>query len=74
MEEGDEEFLESIREDFKCFTTEQLQQAVQQAKIDVQKELGKTRVYKFIHLIIVFLSRIISCVQNKQNQSFSKTL
>ena len=43
--EEDEEFLNSIREDFKCFTTEQLQQAVQQAKLDVQKELGKTRLF-----------------------------
>ena len=39
MDEEDE-LLESIKEDFKCFTTEQLHHAVAQARKDIQQELG----------------------------------
>ena len=41
MEDSDDDLLESLKEEFESFSPEEIISAVQQAKMEVQRELGE---------------------------------
>ena len=54
MDENDDELLESFRDEFKCYTENELQEAMRQAREEIKDELGKIHqvlnICKYVHI------------------------
>ena len=71
MDENDDELLESFRDEFKCYTENELQEAMRQAREEIKDELGKIKEeYTKIHQVLFDV-----CSQGFiQRRDFSKPL